>query len=140
MSKYGVFSGPYFPVFCRNAGKCGPEKTPHLDTFHAVIVTGRQPAALFKKDPDTNVFLWILRKHLFNRLPSLILLVFSKMWILSYEFFQNIFYVKRNNHSVAKSCTSTQELQKKPCGRAYENNNFKSFLKIPTKTPDIYSF
>ena len=29
VSKYGVSSGPYFPVF-------GPEKTPYLDTFHAV--------------------------------------------------------------------------------------------------------
>ena len=29
MSKYVFFSGPYFPVF-------GPEKTPFLDTFHAV--------------------------------------------------------------------------------------------------------
>ena len=28
-SEYGVFSGPYFPVF-------GPEKIPHLDTFHTV--------------------------------------------------------------------------------------------------------
>ena len=27
--KYGVISGPYFPVF-------GPEITPYLDTFHAV--------------------------------------------------------------------------------------------------------
>ena len=41
---YGVFSGPYFAVlalehlfvFSRNAGKYGPEKTPLLDTFHAV--------------------------------------------------------------------------------------------------------
>ena len=32
VSKYGVFSGPYFPAF-------GPEKTPYLDTFHAVSVT-----------------------------------------------------------------------------------------------------
>ena len=31
MSKYGVISGPYFPVF-------GPEITPYLDTFHAVII------------------------------------------------------------------------------------------------------
>ena len=31
VSKHGVFSGPYFPVF-------GPEKTPYLDTFHAVYV------------------------------------------------------------------------------------------------------
>ena len=32
MSKYGAFSGPYFPVF----GKYGPEKLPYLDTFYAV--------------------------------------------------------------------------------------------------------
>ena len=49
VSKYGVFSGPYFPafglsterylsVFSPNAGKYGPEKTPYLDTFHAVNV------------------------------------------------------------------------------------------------------
>ena len=47
MSKYGVFSGPYFSdwirrdteylsVFSPNAGKYGLEKTPYLDTFHAV--------------------------------------------------------------------------------------------------------
>ena len=30
VSKYGVISGPYFPVI-------GPEITPYLDTFHAVI-------------------------------------------------------------------------------------------------------
>ena len=40
------FSGPYFPafglnpghlpVFSPNAGNYGPEKTPPLDTFHAV--------------------------------------------------------------------------------------------------------
>ena len=38
MSKYEVFSGPYFLVFGRNTGKCGPEKTPYLDTFHAVRI------------------------------------------------------------------------------------------------------
>ena len=31
MSKYKIFSGPYFPVF-------GPEKTPYLNTFHAVRI------------------------------------------------------------------------------------------------------
>ena len=55
MPKYGVFSGPYFPafglnkeryavrrdteylsIFSPNAGNYGPEKTPSLDTFHAV--------------------------------------------------------------------------------------------------------
>ena len=29
VSKYGVFSGPYFPAL-------GPENNPYLDTFHAV--------------------------------------------------------------------------------------------------------
>ena len=38
MFKYGVFAGPYFPVFSPNAGKYGPEKTPYLVTFHAVMV------------------------------------------------------------------------------------------------------
>ena len=36
MSKYGVISGPYFPVFSPNTGKYGPEITPYLDTFHTV--------------------------------------------------------------------------------------------------------
>ena len=36
VSKYWVFSGPYFPVFSPNTGKCGPGKTPYLDTFYAV--------------------------------------------------------------------------------------------------------
>ena len=33
VSKYGVFSGLYFPVFGLNTGKYGPENTPYLDTF-----------------------------------------------------------------------------------------------------------
>ena len=37
VSKYGVFSGPYFSVLGLNTGKYGPEKTPYLDTFHAVL-------------------------------------------------------------------------------------------------------
>ena len=28
---------PYLSVFSPNAGKCGPEKTPYLDTFHVVV-------------------------------------------------------------------------------------------------------
>ena len=37
-----LFFGPYFPVFglfvfSPNKGKYGPEITPYLDTFHAVI-------------------------------------------------------------------------------------------------------
>ena len=38
MSKYGVFSDPYFPVFSSNTGKYGPEKIPYLDTFYVVNV------------------------------------------------------------------------------------------------------
>ena len=47
VSKYGVFSGPYFPafglnterycsIFSPNTAKYGPEKIPYLDIFHAV--------------------------------------------------------------------------------------------------------
>ena len=36
MPKYEVFSGPYFPVFCPNAGKYGPEKTPYFATLNIV--------------------------------------------------------------------------------------------------------
>ena len=59
VSKYGVISGPYFPVFGQNmeiygvfspnTGKHGPEITPYLDTFHAVIGQSRK-VALFKND------------------------------------------------------------------------------------------
>ena len=38
VSKYGIFSGPYFPVFELNTGKYGPDKTPYLDTFYALEV------------------------------------------------------------------------------------------------------
>ena len=34
--KYGVISGPYFPVFSPNTGKYGPEITRYLDAFYAV--------------------------------------------------------------------------------------------------------
>ena len=40
VSKYGVISGPYFPVFRLNTEiygvKYGPEITPYLDIFHEV--------------------------------------------------------------------------------------------------------
>ena len=37
VSKYVVFSGPYFPKFSPNTGKYGPEKTPYLGTFQTVV-------------------------------------------------------------------------------------------------------
>ena len=39
MTRYGVFSGTYFPVFGMNTGKYGPEETPYLNTFHSVLFT-----------------------------------------------------------------------------------------------------
>ena len=36
VSKYVVFSGPYFLVFGLNAGKYGPGKAPYMDTYHAL--------------------------------------------------------------------------------------------------------
>ena len=39
VSKYGVISGQYFPVFSPNTGKYGPEITPYLDTFHPVLLS-----------------------------------------------------------------------------------------------------
>ena len=49
MSKYGAFSGPYFPLFSPNAGKYGREKTLYFDTFHAVPQKDYQysPTTLF---------------------------------------------------------------------------------------------
>ena len=38
MSKYGVISGTYFPVFIPNTGKYRPEISPYLDNFHAVWI------------------------------------------------------------------------------------------------------
>ena len=37
VSKYGVISGPYFPVFSSNTGQYGPEIIPYLDPFHVVV-------------------------------------------------------------------------------------------------------
>ena len=37
VSKYGDFSGPYFPVFGLNTEKYRPEKAPYLDAFHAML-------------------------------------------------------------------------------------------------------
>ena len=63
MSKYGVFFGPYFPVFGLNAEiysvnlafssntrKNGPEKTPDLDNFHTLFLCDTLFCDLFIKD------------------------------------------------------------------------------------------
>ena len=65
VSKYGVFSGPYFPVFGLNTGKYGPEKTPYLDTFYTVYMNGIVWVKRFAK--------WYLIKsfHKWNMKPFL---------------------------------------------------------------------
>ena len=55
MSKYGVFSGAYFPVLELNTEiyskyeKYGPEKTCYLDTFHAVVCSDNHGQNIWKK-------------------------------------------------------------------------------------------
>ena len=72
MSRYGVFSGPYFlafglnteryedakglSIFSPNTGKHGPEQTPYLDTFHAVSITA-QKMDFFNKCDQISSFL-----------------------------------------------------------------------------------
>ena len=49
--KYGVFSGPYFPVLRRFTGrnrKIRTRKTPSLDTFHGVKINVMRPALPIK--------------------------------------------------------------------------------------------
>ena len=50
VSKYGVISGPYSPVFSPNTGKYGPEITPYLDTFHVVLDLQCEGARVSWKD------------------------------------------------------------------------------------------
>ena len=63
MFKYGAFSGP-------NTGKYGPEKTPYLDTFHAVfLIKGNTVLVMILK-----VYLTILLIFLFYAVEFLIIL------------------------------------------------------------------
>ena len=61
VSKYGVISGPYFPVFGLNTGKYGPEITPYLDTFHAGY-TINKPNTI-KKFNINNIFIVLLSAY-----------------------------------------------------------------------------
>ena len=40
LSKYGLFTRPYFPICGLNTGKYGLESTPYFDTFHTVSILG----------------------------------------------------------------------------------------------------
>ena len=59
VSKYGVISGPYFPVFSPNTGKYGPEITPYLDTFHSVPVALYELCKKTRKRSSNNINLYI---------------------------------------------------------------------------------
>ena len=50
MSKYGVISGPYFPIFGLNTEKYGPEITPYLDISDAM------------KKPLSEMFVRVMKK------------------------------------------------------------------------------
>ena len=77
VSKYGVISGLYFPVFGLNTGKYGPENTLYLDIFHAVSYK----------------FSWWLFKQFFN--PSMIKVVIIKSQSTDSANQLNGFYVLR---------------------------------------------
>ena len=64
-SKYGVFSGPYFPVFSPNTRKYGPKKTPYLDTFY--VVSGKAiPCNLAQDLHDVHKILKQINSHKFE--------------------------------------------------------------------------
>ena len=49
VSKCGVISGPYFPIFGLYTGKYGTEITPNLDTFHAMLRIKLREGVVHKK-------------------------------------------------------------------------------------------
>ena len=49
MSKYEVFSGPYFPAFGLNTDQ---KKNPHLDIFHVVAITKNIFALALSESPE----------------------------------------------------------------------------------------
>ena len=63
MSKYGVFSGLYFPAFTPylsllspNVGKYGPKKTTYWETFHALYHKKEGEKAVF----SCSKFVWLI--------------------------------------------------------------------------------
>ena len=101
MSKYGVISGPYFPVFSpTNTGKYGQEITPYLETFHAVLRLWKS----LRKRPNfltfaflTNTFLWVklVSYHpiILRSIPTIdyLQLLFYKMILTTRRNFQRSF-------------------------------------------------
>ena len=67
MSKYRVYSGLYVAVFELNTGKYGPNKTPYLDTFHAMHLFIQIEQAI-----ENNIDIAIIRdlKQYFGKIES----------------------------------------------------------------------
>ena len=62
VSKYGVF----YSVFSSNAGKYEPEKTPYLDTFHAVTTLATAEPRIYacsEKQRHVNYFVWKIQNY-----------------------------------------------------------------------------
>ena len=62
MTKYGVFSGSYFSVFgfSLKKGKCGPEKIPYLNTFHAAQILNGSQKVIKKLDSKFTSAIWLV--------------------------------------------------------------------------------
>ena len=87
MSKYGVFSGPCFPVFSPNTGKYRPEETPYLDTFHAMIENNWQ---------------YYLLAHLYNFYTYILfsdLFIDSYVYLFMYFLFYSLSYTEKATES-----------------------------------------
>ena len=82
MSRYGVFSGLYFPVFSPTTGKYGPEKASYLDTFHAVSIINVWQG--FEFVSDHNLVIFSNQVSLENQLFLFFVRFIIK--IMSYEF------------------------------------------------------
>ena len=62
MFKYGVFSGPYLPIFCPSTRKYGPEKLGIWTLFKPVIVT-------FDSKDFENFYLHVITNIFVNSVP-----------------------------------------------------------------------
>ena len=84
VSKYGVSSGSYFPVFSPNKGKYGPEKSPYLDTFHAVKKSWAENSRLRALGHPFIVNL-LFKVWWLNYLPLLLILPKSKGLVMPHQ-------------------------------------------------------
>ena len=73
MSKYGVFSGLYFPVFGLNRDQ---KKIPYLDTFHAINVSIRIQIRMFTEMDSSKIHIYIIKLFLKWKWHSIVALQF----------------------------------------------------------------